>query len=165
MFDIIIDIFVDYKTAIIFLHIISASLLIGSMFVIIFIIRPAEKNIKNVEVKCRNCLRILTRYIIFLVPIMLVIVSASVFMSVGMGFKYGNPAAFIIIHIKETIWLFIAFNFLYMYKKYLNAKRAFEKEDFLVVQENIILIIRYLIPLNLVVSMIAVYFGIIMSEY
>ncbi|MDX1808752.1 MAG: hypothetical protein R3331_04390 [Sulfurospirillaceae bacterium] len=165
MIDTLIDIFENYKNLIIFLHILSASVLIGSMFVMIFIIRPAGKSVKDVEMKCAHCLRILKRYIIFLVPIMLIILSASIFMNIGMGFEFGDPAALIIVHIKETIWMFIAFNFIYAFKKYLNAKKAFKEEDFLAVQENIILITKYLIPLNLLVSLIAAYLGIVISSY
>lgn len=165
MLDTLINIFENYKNIIIFLHILSASILIGSMFVMIFIVRPAGASVKDVRSKCAHCLRILKRYIIFLIPVMLIIFSASVFMNFGMGFEFGDPAALIIVHIKETIWMFIAFNFAYAFKKYLNAKKAFEEEDFLAVQENIILITKYLIPLNLMVSLIAVYLGILISSY
>ena len=163
MNDLTADIFESYKTLIIFLHVLSASFLIGSMFVIIFIVRPVGKRVEDVEIKCVNCLKVLKRFNIFLIPIMLTILSASYFMNIGMGFEYGDPTAFIVIHIKEAIWIFLAFNFLYMYKKYLNAKKAYKKKDFLVTQENIILITKYLIPLNLVIAMIAVYFGIVIK--
>ncbi len=165
MDEVISDIFANYKVLIIFFHILSASLLVGSMFVMIFIVRPINVKIRNVKYKCINCLKILKRFIYFLVPDMLILLSASIFMNVGMGFEYGDPTAFIMIHIKESIWIFIAFNFLYIYKKYLNAKNAFEVQDYLVVQENIILIIRYLVPLNLIFSLIAVYFGILIKGY
>ncbi|WP_331774305.1 hypothetical protein [Sulfurospirillum sp. 1612] len=165
MINTVIDIFEDFRTLIIFLHIMSASILIGSMFVMIFIVRPASASVKDIDKKCANCLKILRRYIIFLIPVMLVVVSASFFMNVGMGFEYGDPSAMIIIHIKETIWIFIAFNFVYAFKKYLNAKKAFEEQDLLVAQENIILIVKYLIPLNLLVSIIAAYLGIVISSY
>jgi len=161
----IVEIFTSYKVLIIFIHILSASLLIGSMFVLIFIIRPINVKVGNVKYKCIHCLRVLKRFIYFLVPDMLILISASIFMNIGMGFEYGDPTAFIMIHIKESLWIFIAFNFLYIYKKYLNAKNAFEAEDYLVVQENIILIIKYFVPLNLVLSLIAVYFGILIKGY
>ncbi len=160
MHDLVSDVFENYKTLIIFLHILSASMLIGSMFVIIFIIRPVAKKIEDIEMKCGNCLKILRRFNIFLAPTMLIIFSASFFMNVGMGFEYGDPTTFIMIHVKEAIWLFLAFNFLYMYKKYLNASKAYKEKDFLMTQENIILITKYLLPLNLIVALMAVYFGI-----
>jgi len=164
MYDLTADIFENYKILILFLHILSASLLIGSMFVIIFIIRPIGKKVENVEQKCLSCLKILKRFNIFLIPIMFTMLSASLFMNIGMGFEYGDPTAFIMVHIKEAIWIFLAFNFLYMYKKYINAKKAYEQKDFLVAQENIILVTKYLIPLNLVISLMAVYFGIVIKE-
>jgi len=164
MNNLVIDIFNTYKNFIIFLHILSASMLIGSMFVIIFIVRPVTKKVEDAEVKCGNCLKLLRRFNIFLVPTMFIIFSASFFMNVGMGFEYGDPTVFIVIHIKEAIWLFLVFNFIYMYKKYLNASKAYREKDFLLTQENIILITKYLLPLNLIVSLIAVYFGILIKE-
>ena len=164
MNELVLDIFNNYKNLIIFLHILSASMLIGSMFMIIFIVRPIAKKIEDIDEKYGNCLKLLRRFNIFLVPIMLIIFSASFFMNIGMGFEYGDPTTFIMIHVKEAIWLFLVFNFLYMYKKYLNAKKAYKEKDFLVTQENIILITKYLLPLNLIVSLIAVYFGIAIKD-
>jgi len=165
MFEMFADIFGSYSRIIVFLHILSASLLVGSMLIMIFVVRPVISSVEDPVLRYKSCLGMLKKYIYFIIPVMLILVSASVFMNVGLGFKYGNPTKFIMVHIKESIWLFMVFNFMLMYIKYSNAKRALKREDFLTTQENIILTVKYLMPLNLLLGMIAIYFGVIIRGY
>ncbi len=165
MFEMFADVFGSYSRIIVFLHILSASLLVGSMLIMIFVVRPVISSVEDSVLRYKSCLGMLKKYIYFIIPVMLILVSASVFMNVGLGFKYGNPTKFIMIHIKESIWLFMVFNFMLMYIKYSNAKRALKREDFLTTQENIILTVKYLMPLNLLLGMIAIYFGVIIRGY
>ena len=105
------------------------------------------------------------RYIFFLVPVMLVLVSTSLFMHLGLGFKSGNPTTYVMVHIKESLWTFIAFNFGYMYVKYLKAKKGLAEQNYIEVEENVILMVKYLVPLNLLLSIISVYLGVILRGY
>ena len=52
-----------------------------------------------------------------------------------------------------------------MYMKYLKAKKGLEEQNFIEVEENIILMVRYFIPLNLVLALISVYFGVILRGF
>ncbi|WP_263833303.1 hypothetical protein [Sulfurospirillum oryzae] len=165
MRDFFIDIFGDFSRIIVFLHIISSALLIGSMFVMRFVIQPVEVDVPDEKIKFSSCIEMMRRYIVFLVPVMLVIIITSVFMHLGLGFKSGNPATYVMVHTKEALWTFIAFNFIYMYFKYLNAKKGLAEENYIEVEENVILMVKYLIPLNLILSIISVYFGVILRGY
>jgi len=165
MRDFIIEVFGDFSRIIVFLHIVSASLLIGSMFVMRFIIQPVEVDVPDVKIKFTSCMKMMSRYIFFLVPLMLIIAGTSVFMHIGLGFRSGNPLNYIMVHTKEALWTFISFNFVYMYLKYLKAKKGFEEENYIEVEENVILMVRYLIPLNLLLAIISVYFGVILRGF
>lgn len=165
MRDFFIEIFGDFGRIIIFLHILSACLLIGSMFVLRFVIQPVEADILDNKVKFGSCLRMMKRYIVFLLPVMFIIVLTSVFMNLGIGFKSGNPTTYVMVNTKEALWTFIAFNFVYMYIKYLKAKKGFDEENYIEVEENMVLMVKYLIPLNLILAIISVYFGVILRGY
>lgn len=165
MRDFFIEIFSDFSRIIIFLHIISASLLIGSMFVMRFVIQPVEEDVPDEKIKYSSCINMMRRYILFLVPVMLVIIVTSVFMHVGLGFRSGNPTTYVMVHTKEALWTFMAFNFIYMYLKYLKAIKGLEEENYIEVEENIILMVKYLIPLNLILALISVYFGVVLRGY
>ena len=161
----ILDVFGSYGRIIVFLHLLSASLLIGSMFMIKFIVKPVLMDIDEEKVRYKKCLRILERYIYFLVIVMLVIVSASFMISVGLGFEYASPTLYSMVHVKEAMWLFMAFNFIYMYIKFLHAKRLFARREFFEVHEDLSLIVNYLLPLNLILAFIAMYIGIIIRGF
>ena len=165
MRDFFIEIFGDFSRIIVFLHIISSSLLIGSMFVMRFVIQPVEKDVSDEKIKYGSCIHMMRRYILFLVPVMILIVATSVFMHLGLGFKSGNPTTYVMVHTKEALWTFIAFNFIYMYFKYLRAKKGLAEENYIEVEENIILMVKYLIPLNLLLAIISVYFGVILRGF
>lgn len=165
MRDFFIEIFGDFSRIIVFLHVISAALLIGSMFVMRFVIQPVEEDISDEKIKYSTCIKMMRRYILFLVPVLLIIVITSVFMHIGLGFKAGSPTTYVMVHTKEALWTFITFNFIYMYFKYLNAKKGFAEENYIEVEENVILMVKYLIPLNLLLAIISVYFGVILRGF
>ncbi|MDD3325056.1 MAG: hypothetical protein PHN38_08080 [Sulfurospirillaceae bacterium] len=165
MREFLIEIFGNFSRVIIFLHIASAVLLVGGMFVFRLVVDPAMRIIEDEKARYESYIKMIGRFFIFLVPVMFILVSASVFMNVGLGFRYGDPTTFVMIHTKEAIWSFIAFNFIYMYIKYVKAKNALAKNDYLVVDENIILMTHYLIPLNTVLGFIAIYLGIVVRGY
>jgi len=165
MRDFFIETFGDFGRAIVFLHILSACLLIGSMFVMRFVIQPVEEGIVDNKIKFGSCLKMMKRYIVFLLPVMLIIVLTSIFMNLGIGFKSGNPTTYVMVNTKEALWTFIAFNFIYMYFKYLKAKKGFNEGNYIEVEENMVLMVKYLIPLNLILAVISVYFGVILRGY
>lgn len=165
MYDFFTEVFSDFSRIIVFLHVSSAALLIGSMFLICFVIRPIEEEIHDEKIRCYSAIKIMRRYILFLAPVMIFIVGTSLFMHIGLGFKNGSPLTYTMVHIKEALWTFIAFNFVYMYFKYLRAKKGLAEENYIEVEENVILMTKYLIPLNLILAIISVYFGVILRGY
>ena len=165
MREMLMEVFGNFSRIIIFFHIASAMLLVGSLFMMRVIVKPVIDSIASQEERYAKGLELIRRYGYFLILVMLVLISASIFMNVGLGFKYGNPTTYIMIHTKEALWTFMAFNFVYMYFKYRNAVKAYKEQEYIEVHENLILIVNYLIPLNFVLGMIAVYFGIILRGF
>jgi lipopolysaccharide/colanic/teichoic acid biosynthesis glycosyltransferase len=126
---------------------------------------PVIESIEKEEERLKKGIDLMRRFGYIIVTLMLILILASVFMNVGLGFKYGNPTMYVLVHTKEAIWTFMLFNFIYMYFKYRSARKAYEKKEWIEVQENLILMIHYLIPLNFVLGLIAAYFGIILRGY
>lgn len=165
MQEFLISLFGDFGRIIVFLHVISAAFLIGSMFMIRFIIKPTLMAIDDEAVRYSRCIRILERYFYYLFGIMILIISASLTMSIGLGFEYASPTLYSLIHVKEALWVFIAFNFIYMYIKLMNARRLFKNREFFEVHENLGLIVDSLIPLNFILTLIAAYIGVIIRGF
>jgi len=161
----LIDIFGDFGRIIVFLHIMSTAFLIGSMIMIRFIVKPALMDIKDEGVRYSRCIHMLNRYFYYIFVTMIILISASLTMSVGLGFQYASPTMFSIVHVKEALWLFIAFNFLYMYTRFLNAKRLYKKRNFFEVHENLGLIVNFVMPLNILLVLMASYLGIVIRGF
>jgi uncharacterized membrane protein len=160
-----VEFFGSFSRLIVFFHVLSASILIGGMFALRFIIKPVLTLIDDEEIRFKRCLDLMDRFAKLMLPIMLLLISASLLMTVGLGFEYASPITSTMIHIKEAIWLFIAFNFGFMYWKFLNARQSYKKRDFFEVEEHIILIVNFLIPLNLLLSLAALYIGIVIRGF
>ena len=165
MREILMEIFGDFSRLIIFLHIVSAMILVGSLFMLRFMINPIISSMQSTEEGYEKLLKLLDSFGKMITLVMIILVSASIFINVGLGFKYGNPTTYIMIHTKEALWTFIAFNFVYMYIKYRAAKKAFKEQEHIEVHENIILIVNYLVPLNFILGLIATYFGVILRGF
>ncbi|NLC28093.1 MAG: hypothetical protein GX780_04895 [Campylobacteraceae bacterium] len=165
MRDLLMEVFGNFTRLIILLHIVSAILLVGSLFVMRVVVAPVFEKLNDEDERLGKNLDLIRRFGYFVTPVMFVLVLASVFMNIGLGFKYGNPTMYILVHTKEAIWTFIAFNFIYMFFKYKSARKAYAAKELIEVQENIILMMNYLIPLNFVLGLIAVYLGIILRGY
>ncbi len=160
MQDFIAGLFNDFGGIIVFFHIIAASFLLGSMFMIVFIIKPALMDIDDLAVRYSRCIKILGRYFYYLLGVMALIISASFAMRVGLGFEFASPVLLSLVHVKEAIWLLVACNFIYMYIRLRNAKKLLSTREFFEVHENLGLIVNWLMPLNIILSMIAIYIGI-----
>lgn len=164
MQEFLINLFGDFGRVIVFIHVISAAFLLGSMITIRFIIQPILMEIEDESIRYSKYIQILDKYSYYVFGTMIIVLSASLTMIVGLGFEYANPTMFSMIHVKEALWVFIAFNFLYMYSKLINARGLYKKETF-EVHENIGLIVNFLIPLNIILAFIASYMGVIIRGF
>ena len=160
-----VEFFGNFSRIIVFLHVVSAALLIGSLFALRFVTKPLLADIEDEEFRYKRTFQALDKYFIFVLPLMIVLISASLMMNIGLGFEYASPIIYTMIHIKEAIWLFLAFNFGFMYWKFLGAKSAFKIGDYFEVGEHITLIINCLITLNLILTLIAVYIGVVIRGF
>ncbi|WP_024953761.1 hypothetical protein [Sulfurospirillum arcachonense] len=160
MEEFVIDLFGGFGRVIVFVHIIGAALLIGSMFTIKFIIEPTVEDIEDETIKYSRKIKILDKYTYFVF-----IVASSIIMNIGFGFQYASPTIYSLIHVKEALSVFIAFNFAYMYIKLISAKKFFKTRSFFEVEKNLNIITLYLLPLNLLLSLISVYIGLIVRGF
>ncbi len=165
MRDFFIEVFSDHSRMIVFLHVASAALLVGSLFMMRFVVQPVEVDVQDIKIKLTSCVKMIQKYLFFAVLFMGMIIVTSLFMHFGLGFRAGSPTTYVFVHIKEALWTFMAFNLIYVYVKYIKAKKGLESENYIEVEENVILIVRYFIPLNLVLAIISIYFGVVLRGF
>jgi uncharacterized membrane protein len=157
-----IDFFTDYGRFIVFLHIISAVIWIGGMIVVKFVVAPSMAKITDVKIRLSRILEVMQRLLNFAMIFMILLAITGTFMSLGLDFKHSSPSLYILIHIKEAVWTLMTLNFIYIYRKRNSAQRQFLKGDLESCSESIFTISNYLLPLNIFLGFVAIYFGVIL---
>ena len=70
-----------------------------------------------------------------------------------------------IIHLKETIWTLMTLNFSYMYIKRAKAQKLYNAGDFAKAKEMIRILPTILLPINIVLGLMAIFFGVTLRGF
>ncbi len=157
-----IDFYAEYGRFIVFLHVVSAVIWIGGMIVVKFIVSPVMATIQDVKLRLSRILQIMQRLLNFVMLFIVILAITGVFMNLGHDFRHSSPSLYMLIHIKEAIWTLMGINFIYIYRKRNAAEREFLGGDNEGAAESIFTISNYLLPLNIFLGFVAIYFGIIL---
>lgn len=150
----------DFSRYVLFVHMICMIILIGSLFCIKFLVKPAIYNIKIPLQRYGKSLKILKNFFILAFICMILILITSYILSQKLNLA--NPTIEVMINTVLSIWFFGGFNFLFMYFKYKEAKKYFANNEHIEAHESLELIFGYMLPLNFTLGIIGVYFGIVL---
>lgn len=149
-----------------FFHVSMVTLFIGLQAGLWLVATYFMKSKLKDALKYPLLMHILRRFGICIVILLVIIALTS--MTVGHSgglMKSANPMAKAILATKWALEIFLALNLGYMFYHYKKAFKAFKAHEMLEMQESLVVVIYYFIPLNLVVSFIAVYLGIAYKEF
>lgn len=170
------EIFVDNRVLITFLHIISAVVWVGGMIIMRYGAHYSFQKIEEVEVRLKSSLYALKRLFILVAPFIVILLVTAVIMSVGLDFrdaamdktgKIINNYAFHlynIIHVKESIWTIMALNYLAMIILRNKAQKLLDLKDFVRAKNKAVLIANYMVPLNILLGIIAIFLGVFLRN-
>ena len=152
------ELFNNFSTLIIFLHVISAIVWLGGMIVIRFAIHYSMQNIEEPKIKLGRTLENLKRFFYMVIPSILLLLITAVIMIIN--FKLKETPLYNIATTKELIWIVMTIVFIIIYIKREKAQKAFDNNDMLSAKNNLFPIATYLIPINIVLGIIAIFLGI-----
>lgn len=147
------EIFTNYATIVIFLHILSAVVWVGGMIAIRFAVHPVLQSIDDPQIKLGKTLQIVGRLFNIVMPFVLISVLCGLIMLMGLGYTGG------LIHLKEAIWTVMTLNFTYMYAKRAKAQKLFNTGELPRAKEAVKLLPTVLLPINIVLGLIAIFVG------
>ena len=159
----IINLFNDYSTLIVFLHVLSAIIWVGGMIALRYAVHYTMQSIEKPQVKQKLILEYLQRFFNIVRPMIGLLVVTAGIMAIGLGFK-GTPL-YTIVHIKEAIWTIMTVVFIIIYLKRNTAQMYFDANDFKSTKETLEIIAKYLIPLNIALGLVALYLGITLRGF
>lgn len=152
--------FASFSTLIVFVHVVSAVLWVGGMVALRFALHPNLVLVDDSKQRMYLALMTMKRFFsMMMVFIGLLLVSALV-MILAVDFKQSD--VYYAVHLKEAIWTIMTLNFVYIVYLRSQAHRLFLEENFQDAKEKLGIISSKLIPLNIILGLMAIYFGIIL---
>lgn len=172
MKDFLIETFAHHRTLIVFLHVISAVIWVGGMIAVRFATHQSLALISDPKLRLERAAHTLKRLFTIVTPFVVILIITAVIMAVGLGFRAaamdatGNVideyamSIYNTIHIKEAIWLVMSLNLAAMMFRRRRAEQALKAGNVEEAKELLGLIAKYMVPINIVLGVIAIYIGV-----
>jgi len=174
--DLMYQLFADYRTPIIFLHVLSAVIWVGGMIAIRFATHQSLAMISDPKMRMERAVHTLKRLFTIVLPFVIILIITAVIMAVGLGFRaaamdeMGNVIdanamnVYQIIHLKEAIWLVMAINLGAMMFRRNQAQKALAHNDLGRAKAMLGMIAKYMVPLNIGLGVIAIFIGVFLRN-
>lgn len=117
-----IDLFKNYSSIIVFLHVTSAVIWVGGMIAIRFAVHYSMQNIEDPKIKLGRTLENLKRFFSMVIPAILTLLITAIIMIIALGFK--GTELYSIVIVKEIIWTIMTVIFITIYIKRNKAQKA-----------------------------------------
>lgn len=155
--------FVSFSSIIVFLHVISAVIWVGGMIAIRFAVHYSMQEVEDPKIKLGRTLESLRRFFNMVIPSIIILLLTAIIMILALGFK-GTPLYSFVIA-KEAIWTIMAIVFIVIFIKRKQAQKAFDEGNFPIAKQKLLPIASYLIPINILLGLIAIFFGITLRGF
>ncbi|UTJ06831.1 hypothetical protein [Arcobacter roscoffensis] len=157
------ELFDNYSSIIVFLHVISAVLWVGGMLAIRFAVHYSMQDITDPKIKLGRTLESLRRFFNMVIPAIVLLLLTAIIMIIALGFK-GTPLYNVVIA-KEVIWTIMTVVFITIYIKRNKASKAFESGNLPAAKQQLEPIAKYFIPLNIILGIIAIFLGVTLRGF
>ena len=151
------EIFLDNKTLIVFLHVISAVVWVGGMISMRFAAHASFLEIESPEKRLERIAHALKRLFTIVFPFVIILIVTAVFMLIGYDIK--NTAFSGIAHAKEAIWIVMFISLILMIIRRNKGVKLLALGDTLGAKKQLELIGNFMVPLNIILGIIAIFLG------
>jgi len=167
----IVEFFWNYTELIVFVHVLSAVVWVGGMIAMRFAAHYSFQELEGVQRLSRTA-QALGNLFKIVAPFVVILILTAVLMAVGWGFRAAAVDAsgsvidevafhvYNLVHIKEAIWMVMAMNYGYMVWRLFKANTALKSDDLPAAKAMLGMIGKYLVPLNIVLGLVAIYLGV-----
>lgn len=154
--------FLEYKTAIVFLHVISAVVWVGGMIALRYASHPSFMQIESPQKRLERIADALKNLFIIVVPFTIILILTAIIMIKGYGLSQSELSSFS--HAKEAIWTLMFINLLIMIKRRNRAVKLLESGDMLGAKFSLEIIGKYMVPFTIVLGVVAIFLGTYLSS-
>ena len=148
-----ITLFANYPQAIVFLHVLSAIIWIGGMIAIRLAVHPTMQSIDEPQIKLGKTLQLMGKFFNIVMPFIFILLLTAIVLIFAME---KSPE----LQMKENIWMIMTANFIWMYTKRYKAQKLFNRGELPQAKAMVALIPKFLLPLNIVLGLVALWLGV-----
>lgn len=149
---------------VIFFHVLGAIVWVGGMIAIRFAVHPSLQNISNDQVRIARILEITGRLFALVLPFVILLIATGLYMAHVFGFR-GHTDLSMIVHVKEAIWLVMTLNYAAMVWLRFKAQSYYLSANYLMAKKYLAPIAKYMLPLNIFLGILALYFGLVLRGF
>ncbi|BCD60830.1 MULTISPECIES: hypothetical protein [unclassified Nitratiruptor] len=149
---------------IIFFHVLGAIIWVGGMIAIRFAVHPSMQHIDDDHIRLARLLEITGRLFGLVLPFIVIILITGLYMAHVFGFS-GHTDLSTIVHVKEAIWLVMTLNYAGMVWLRFKAQSYYLASNYLMAKKMLAPIAKYMLPLNIFLGVMALYFGLVLRGF
>ncbi len=142
-----------YSELIVFLHVLSAVVWVGGMIAMRFAAHHSFMELDHPPVRIQRTSHALKRLFTIVTPFVIILLITAVLLATV--YK-GNS----LIHVKEAIWMIMTVNLIAMILRRNKAEKLVLAGNFAEAKAKLELIGKYMVPVNIVLGIIAIYLGV-----
>lgn len=154
--------FLENKTIIVFFHVISAVVWVGGMIAMRFAAHPSFVRIESPAKRLEHIALALKGLFTIVVPFVIILLITAVLMIKGYSLSKTEFAP--LAHAKEAIWSIMAINLFLMIRRRNRAVKFLESGDMVGAKFSLEMIGKYMVPLNIILGIIAIFLGSMLSS-
>ena len=156
------EIFFQNKTIIVFLHVISAVVWVGGMIAMRYAAHQSFMEIESPLKRLERISHALKRLFSIVLPFVIILIITAVFMIKGYGLSQTDFSS--LSHVKEGIWSIMFINLIVMMKRRNRADKFLSEGDVLGAKNQLGLIGKFMVPLNITLGIVAIFLGTYLSS-
>lgn len=134
------------------LHTLSAVIWVGGMITARLVVHPISLQFEDMQQRIERNLKVTKRLLVLVFPFVVLSIATGIIISSG------NRSP--IIHIKESIWLLMFLNYLFIVYRSMIATRAFNNFDINGAGKVMAPVASLFLPINIILGIVAIYFGV-----
>jgi uncharacterized membrane protein len=151
------EIFVEYKTFIVFFHVISAVIWVGGMVAMRYAAHASFLEIESPAKRLERIAHALKRLFSIVLVFVIILLLTAVVMIKGYGLSQSEFSA--LSHVKEGIWSVMFINLIVMMKRRNRAEQMLKNADFAGAKSQLEPIGKFMVPLNIILGITAIFIG------
>ena len=156
------EMFAEYKTIIVFLHVLSAVVWVGGMIAMRYAAHPSFMQIESPAHRLERIADALKKLFCIVAPFTIILLVTAIFMVKGYSISASEYAT--LGYAKEGIWTIMFINLFVMILRRNRAAKLLNEGDMVGAKFSLELIGKYMVPVNIILGVVAIFLGTTLSN-